>query len=93
MKLKTIKREISEIETELELPVFLYFQDELCNDEVIMIDKDYQLKVKYSYGSLVIEKSESLAIEEHYVQHNLTTKEHFMEVYNEALKSISEAQS
>lgn len=93
MKLKTIKREFKEIETDLELPVYLYFQDELCNDELIMITDEYQLKVKYSYRSLVIEKSESLAIEEHYVQHNLTTKEHFMEIYNEALKSVSDALS
>jgi hypothetical protein len=93
MKLKTIKREFKEIETDIELPVFLYFQDELCNDELIMITDEYQLKVKYSYRSLVIEKSESLAIEEHYVQNNLTTKEHFMEIYNEALKSVSDALS
>ena len=58
MKLKTIKREFKEIETDLELPVYLYFQDELCNDELIMITDEYQLKVKYSYSSLVIEKSE-----------------------------------
>jgi len=93
MKLKTIKREFKEIETDLELPVYLYFQDELCNDELIMITDEYQLKVKYSYRSLVIEKSESLPIEEHYVQHSLTTKEHFMEIYNEALKSVSDALS
>lgn len=93
MKLKTIKREFKEIETDLELPVYLYFQDELCNDELIMITDEYQLKVKYSYCSLVIEKSKSLPIEEHYSQNNLTTKEHFMEIYNEALKSVSEALS
>jgi len=92
MKLKTIKREFKEIETDLELPVYLYFQDELCNDELIMITDEYQLKVKYSYRSLVIEKSESLPIEEHYVQHK-TTKEHFMKIYNEALKSVSVALS
>jgi hypothetical protein len=58
-----------------------------------MITDEYQLKVKYNYRSLVIEKSESLPIEEYYVQHNLTTKEHFMEIYNEALKSVSVALS
>ena len=88
MKLKTIKREITEIETELELPVFLYFQDELCNDELVMITDKYQLKVKYDYGSLVIEKGNLFPIEEHYIKNNLTTKEHFMEFYNEAIKSI-----
>ncbi len=41
MKLKTIKRDITEIETELELPVYLYFQDEFCNDELIMISDNY----------------------------------------------------
>lgn len=93
MKLKTIKREFKEIETDLELPVYLYFQDEFCNDELIMITDEYQLKVKYSYRSLVIEKSGSLPIEEHYVKHNLTTKEHFMEIYNEAIKSVPDALS
>ncbi len=93
MKLKIIKRQITEVETDIDLPVYLYFQDELCNDELIMITENYQLKVKYSYCSLVIEKSESLPIEEHCIEHNLTTREHFMEVYNEALQSVSKALS
>ena len=91
MKLKTIKRQITEVETELELPVYLYFQDELCNDELVMINETHQIKVKYDFCSLVIEKSKGFAIEEHYVKNNLTTKEHFMETYNEAIKSMSDA--
>ncbi len=50
---------------------------------------NYQLKIKYNYDSLVIERSQRYAIDEHYIKNNLTTREHFMGVYNETIKSIS----
>ena len=89
MKLKIYKRTTQEVESELELPVYLYFQDEWGNDELIMITEEYQIRVKYDYCSVLIEKSRSLPIEEWHVQHNLTTRKHFMEIYREALESVS----
>ncbi len=91
MKLKTIKRQITEVETDIDLPAYLYFQDEMCNDELVMITEKHQIKVKWDFHSLIIEKSEGFAIEEHHLKNNLTTKEHFMEMYNEAVKSMSAA--
>ena len=88
MKLKAIKRESTEFETELDLPVYLYFQDEFGNDELVMITEKYQISVKYDYGSVLIEKSRTHPVEENYLKNNTTTKEHFMEIYNEALKSF-----
>jgi len=89
MKLKIIKRDVKVVETDLEYPVYLYSQDELGNDELIMITDEFQIKVKYDYGSLFIEKSKSFPIEEHFIKNNLTSEEHFIGIYNEALKSIT----
>ena len=90
---KVVVSEMKRIDKELDIdyPIYLYFQDESCNDELLMITKDYQIKVKYEYFSLVIEKSKTQFIYEHYITRNLTTKKHFLEVYNEALKTITES--
>ena len=90
---KVVVSEMKRVDKELEIeyPIYLYFQDESCNDELLMITKDYQIKVKYEYFSLVIEKSKSQFIYEHYITRNLTTKEHFLNVYNEALNTIAES--
>ena len=54
MKLKIIKREYKEVETNLELPVYLYFQDELCNDELVKITEKEKINIKYDYNSIII---------------------------------------
>lgn len=89
MKVKVIERSYKEVETDIELPVYLYFQDELCNDQLVAITDEGRLEIKFTYGSLIIEKSAVKAVEEHHLKNNLTTKEHFMEVYREALRNIS----
>ena len=83
---KTIKKEL-----ELEYPIYLYFQDENCNDELVMVNEKYSIKVKYEFYSLVIEKNKYFTLLEHYITNNLTTKEHFLEIYNEALQVIKDS--
>jgi hypothetical protein len=78
-------------ETEYDYPVYLYFQDEDCNDELIMVTEKYQIRVKHDFLSLTIEKSEGFLLLEHYLNNNQTTNTHFLDVYNEAIKFISDS--
>ena len=91
MKLKIIKREHREIETDLELPVYLYFQDELCNDEVVKITEKEKITIKYYYNSFTITVETDFHIEDLNFERCLTTEKHFNETYSEALKQLSDA--
>lgn len=77
-------------ETEYDYPVYLYFQDEDCNDELIMVTEKYQITVKRDFLSLRIEKGEGFLLLEHYLTNNQTTNTHFLDVYNEAVNSLNE---
>lgn len=91
MKLKVLKRQNVEIETDLELPVYLYFQDELSYDKVVKITEKERIEIAYTYGGLSISTEFNFFVEDWEVNKiNLTTEKHFMEFYNEALKSISD---
>ena len=91
MKLKIIKREYREIETDLELPVYLYFQDELCNDEVVKITEKEKITIKYYYNSFTISVETGFQIENLNFERCLTTEKHFNETYSEALKQLSDS--
>ena len=86
-KVKLRETKVVETEAEIEYPIYLYFQDELCRDELIMINEKHQITIKYSNMALEIRKEKSYGIPEHYLK-SLTTKEHFDEVFNGALDSI-----
>jgi hypothetical protein len=88
-KVKIIQRKVTETETEYEYPIYLYFQGESGDDEIVMVAEDFQLKVKWDFLGVSIEKNQGFAIEEHYLKNNLTTKDHFMEMYNDAIKSLN----
>jgi hypothetical protein len=91
MKLKIIKREYREIETDLELPVYLYFQDELCNDELVKISEKEKITIKYYYNSFSITVETDFHIEDLNFERCLTTEKHFNETYSEALKQLSDS--
>lgn len=93
MKLKIIKREYKEVETNLELPVYLYFQDELCNDELVKITEKEKVTIKYDYNSFVISVETNFKIEDLNFERCQTTEKHFNETYLEALKQLSGAVS
>ncbi len=93
MKLKIIKREYKEVETNLELPVYLYFQDELCNDELVKITEKEKITIKYDYNSFIISVEINFIIEDLNFERCKTTEKHFNETYSEALKQLSDAVS
>jgi hypothetical protein len=89
-KVKITERKITEVETEYDYPIYLYFQDEDCHDELVMVEEGYQLNVKHDYYGFSIVKGLGFPIEKHILENNLTTKEHFIEVYNEAINSLKQ---
>ena len=93
MKLKVIKREYKEVETNLDLPVYLYFQDELCNDELVKITGKEKITVKYDYNILTISVETNFIVEDFIFERCQTTEKHFNEIYTEALKQLSDAVS
>lgn len=93
MKLKIIKREYKEVETNLDLPVYLYFQDELCNDELVKITEKEKITVKYDYNILTISVETNFIIEDFIFEGCQTTEKHFNEIYSEALKHLTDAVS
>jgi hypothetical protein len=90
MKLKTIKRTNTIIETDLDLPVYLYFQDEFDYDELIKITDKEKITILYEVNKLSIIVETNFIIDNNYINNksNITTEEHFNYVYNQALNQI-----
>lgn len=93
MKVKCKVREVTEKELDLEYPYYLYFQDELCNDELVKVFLKYEIVVKYEVGGLKIEKRWYPFYEEHQILNNLTTEEHFEDSFEEALQHLVKLKS
>jgi len=93
MKLKIIKREHKEVETNLELPVYLYFQDEYCNDEWIKITDKEKITIKYYYYNFTISVETDFYVEDLDFNRYLTTENNFNEIYLNALKQLNNAVS
>lgn len=89
-KIKIKRNIITEIETEFEYPVYLYFQDDMCNDALIKVDEKYQISITTSMFETTIKKMTNFVIEEYYLIKYQTTKEHFDNTYMEVLKQINE---
>lgn len=91
MKLKVLKRQTVEVETDLELPVYLYYQDELSNDKFVKLTDKQRIEISYTYGGYSISVESYFSVEDWEIHEtNLTTEKHFIECYNEAIKSISD---
>lgn len=88
MNLKTVKYTQEVIETKYELPVYLYFQDEWCNDELVMITDKNKTTVKYGTNGFTIEVIEDCVIGDINLENAITTKEHFEITLNEALNDL-----
>lgn len=88
MKLKIIKRESKEVETNLDLPVFLYFQDELGYDELVYITENKKTTVKYSRNNVIISVETNFIIEDLDFETCQTTEEHFDESLSDAIKYL-----
>lgn len=90
MKVKCKVREITEKELDLEYPYYLYFQDEMCNDKLVKVFPEYEIAVEYEVGGLKIEKRWYPFYEEHQILNNITTEEHFNDVFKEAVEQLIE---
>ena len=90
MKVKCKVRQVTEKELDLEYPYYLTFQDEMCNDELVKVFSKYEVVVKYEVGGLKIEKRWCPFYEEHQILNNLTTEEHFNDVFKEAVEQLTE---
>jgi len=88
MKLKVLKREHKEVETDLDLPVYVYLQDEFSNDEIIKITEKGKVTVKFDFSEVVISVDTNFFVEEHWLS-KTTTQEHFNELYASALDYIN----
>lgn len=91
MKLKVIKREFREVETNLELPVYLCFQDEFNNDELVKITEKERITVKYEYAKLNISVEYYFKVENINFERVQTTEKHFNEVYKEAIEQLNKS--
>lgn len=94
-KTKYMKVKIKEFvettkELDLEYPFYLYFQDELGYDEVCKVFEDYEILVKYGIFGTKIETRKYHNYTEHQILNNLTTEEHFVEMYMEVIQEFKE---
>jgi len=89
MKLKVVEFEKKEIETKYDLPVYLYFQDENCHDELIMITEKEKVTIKHDFFGYHIEVTNCFNVECGNLDKRITTKDHFESVLNEALNSLN----
>lgn len=55
-KVKITERTIATKLIDLEYLIYLYFQDELCMDELIKVDEKIQTRIKWSPMGLTIEQ-------------------------------------
>lgn len=89
MKLKITQRNITEKETDIDLPIYLYTQDEDCMDEYIKWDGKLQTIIKHNWFGYTVEKSNMpLYVEEHQLS-NLCTQNQFEEALDYVLKDLS----
>lgn len=93
MKVKCKVRKITEKELDLEYPYYLAFQDEMCNDELVKVFPEYEIFVKYEVSGLKIEKRWCPFYEEYQILNNLTSEEHFDDVFEEALQTLVKLKS
>ena len=88
MKVKCKVRNITEKELDLEYPIFLHFQDELCYSTLVKLYLKYELVVTYNVFGVKIEKRQNPFYEEHQILNTLTTEEHFEDAFKEAVQQL-----
>jgi len=77
------ERILIEKQLDINYPFYLYFQDEYCmNDELHKVDENFTIIVKCGIIENSIQKKQTYIQDEYFVLNNMTTKEHFIEIYN-----------
>lgn len=90
MKLKLTQRTTTEKETDIDLPVYFYYQGELMDEEYIKWDGSKKITVKTDWNGSVIECTNIDLYLEEYQLKNLCSKEEFDEALENALKYLKE---
>ena len=85
---KTVEKEL-----DLEYPVFLYFQSEAGEDELIKVYQKYNITVKFTNFGIIISNEKNYGYSENQILNNLTTEEHFNDAFEEALQNIVKLKS
>lgn len=88
MKVKCKVREITEKELDLEYPIFLYWQDELCYDTLVKLYPNYEIVVSFDVLGVKIEKRQNPFYEEQEILNSLTSEEHFDDSFEQALQQL-----
>jgi hypothetical protein len=90
MKFRIYKRKIEVVDTEYELPLYLYFQGELMEQEFYKITENSVIKLSFNFFGGKIETMEEFIGEDRNYKDDITTKEHFDEAYNSIIGTINE---
>ncbi len=85
---KTIEKEL-----DLEYPIYLYFQTELGEDEVVKVMPTYKISVFFNMLGTEIKKSYNSGYSENLIMNNLTTEKHFNESFDEAVQYLTEVKN
>lgn len=89
MKFKIKKRTIETVETNLELPLYLYFQGELMEETYYKIAENGVIKISLDFFGAKIETMEEYFGEDFDHLNNITTEEDFKEVLGSVIDEIN----
>ncbi len=88
VKYKKYERVETIVETDLEYPIYLYFQDECGNDTLIEVNEESYTEISLHYFSTKMEKHYTeYNLDENYLENNLTSKSHYMEAFKDFIES------
>lgn len=89
MKLKITQRKVTQEETEINLPIYLYTQDEDCSDKYVKWDGVNQTIIEMSWFGITVSRFEQELYIEDYQLNSLTTEEEFNERFEEAISFLT----
>jgi hypothetical protein len=90
MKLKVVKRNVEDVETDLDLPIYLLYQDELGYHELVKITDKEKIIIKNSRKNVTITVETEFFNEDINYKHFLTTESIFIDEYKDALQYIND---
>ena len=84
-----IKRTAETYQIPLFYPVYLYYQDELCNNFYEKIDADHITVLTWDYHEMsIVRKENHNHYDEQYIYNHLTTEDRYNEQLEEMLKIL-----
>ena len=91
MKVKIKEYTTTEKEIDLEYPIYLYWQSELGEDEVVKVMPEYRITVFYKFSGVEIKQEKHYNnYQEYQIIDNQTTEEHFNSAFDEATEHLIE---